>query len=69
MSSPEAMRPYEMLPTPTDLEIVRITLVVDVLEPCRAFSGYALPLEGLQGTRLNRNWMLGFGGWGLRCRV
>ena len=29
MSSPEAMRPYEMLPIPTDLEIVHITLLVE----------------------------------------
>ena len=28
MSSPEAMRPYGMLPIPTDLEIVHITLLV-----------------------------------------
>ena len=28
MSSPEAMRPYEMLPIPPDLEIVHITLLV-----------------------------------------
>ena len=30
MSSPEAMRPYEMLPIPTDLEIAHITLLVVV---------------------------------------
>ena len=28
MTSPEGMRPYEMLPIPTDLEIVHITLLV-----------------------------------------
>ena len=29
MSSPEAMRPYEMLPIPADLEIIHITLLVE----------------------------------------
>ena len=36
MPSPEGMRPYEKLPIPTDLEIVHITLLVDVhLLGCR----------------------------------